>query len=491
LTAGTIYYLTARAVTSSQTGNYSFSVVTPFTKEGKGGSFEAAIINIPVNEVISGKINVPGKVDYYAFKAPVTGRYQIRTDGISNPTRFTLYNTNQTQINYYDNEYLVELKAGTTYYLTARNINSQQLGGYSFIIVTPHTHEGRGGSFETAIKNTSLNTVVSGEFNVPGKVDYYIFTAPETGDYVIKTDGTTLSTRFTLYSGNQAQINYYDNEYTANLTAGTSYYLTTRAVASNKTGAYSFVIVSPGNTSIIRPEQKPVPQPPVVAPLRPTPPAQVVKPFEPNGNGTGFDNAITLKFDETISGTFSTAGQVVYYAFTAPFTGRYQIKSDFGLSTRFTLYNSNQTQINYYDNEYLVELTAGTIYYLTTRAVNSNQTGDYSFIFTTPVTFNGNGGNFDMAVFIKTNEVISGDFNVPGKVDYFIFTPPVTGQYLIRTDGISSSTRFTLYNSNQTQINYYDNEYPAELTAGMIYYLTTRAINSGTTGEYNFIISHK
>ena len=261
MTAGTKYYLTVKAVTSAQTGNYSFSVVTPSVVGGKGGSFGTAITNMPLDEIISAKFNVPGKVDYYAFTAPVTGRYQIRTDGISNPTRFTLFNSNQTQINYYDNEYLVELTAGTMYYLTTKSVSYSQTGNYSFIVIIPRTEGGRGGSFGTAI-TAAVNEAIFGEFNVPGKVDYYSFTVSKAGNYKIKTYGVTIPTRFTLYNSSQSQINYYDNEYLVALTAGTTYYLTTKAVTSSLTNKYAFVIDSQEDM-VAKPEFKPTPEPPL------------------------------------------------------------------------------------------------------------------------------------------------------------------------------------------------------------------------------------
>jgi hypothetical protein len=44
--------------------------------------------------------------------------------------------------------------------------------------------------------------------------------------------------------------------------------------------------------------------------------------------GSSFANPINLLLNETVTGSFKTTGQIVYYSFTAPVTGRYQIKSD-------------------------------------------------------------------------------------------------------------------------------------------------------------------
>jgi len=361
-------------------------MVEPFEPNGSGAGFTNAI-TAKFDETITDSFDATGQIVYYAFAAPVTGRYQIKSSlGLS--TRFTLYNCNQTQINYYDNEYLVELTAGTIYYLATKAVTSSQTGSYSFSIVTPKTFEGNGGAFNTAV-SIPMDENISGEFNVPGKVDYFIFIAPLTGRYQIKS-GIGIPTRFTLFNSNQTQINYYDNEYIVELTAGTIYYLVTKSVSSSQTGNYTFTVTTPYT-------------------------------FERKGGS--YETAASIDMSGTISGIYNVPGKVDYYIFEASNTGSYKIKSTSGIPTRFSLYNSNRTQINYYDNEYTVNLTEGTVYYLTTKAVSSSQTGEYAFKIESP-----GAGISD----VKTDPAkIIGYYNIVGQR---LLKEPASGVYIVEYD---------------------------------------------------------
>ena len=422
------------------------NVIPAVTVSANGGSFADAIdINNSFNTRITGNIVNGGQTVYYTFTAPVTGRYQFRTDGVTNEIRFMMYGANQAQIGFSsDNERLVELTEGTTYYLTARLTSGSATGAYSFIAVTPHTVDGKGGSFDTPIP-ALMDTVIEGRINVPGKIDYYIFDAPVTGRYQIRTDGISEQIRFNLYRANRERIGYSsDNERLVELVAGTTYYLTAEDTTSRGTGEHSFIIVTP----------------------------HLYDGAYANRGGS-FDTPVPILADTLIEGNINVPGKVDYYIFTAAETGTYSART-FGLSmpVRFNFYEANRSRIGFSaDNERNVNLTAGVTYYFTAEGTSSTRTGEYSIVLKSPLNVpitrqepqeplfplpelphilelhptppaetvtpyqpGGSGSGFDDAITAPFDSIINATVNA-GQTFYYAFAAPVTGRYQFKTEG--------------------------------------------------------
>lgn len=104
-----------------------------------------------------------------------------------------------------------------------------------------------GSSFDSAIElyiqNFKPAFYGEGSISTSGEQDYYKFTVPQTGTYIIYTTGTT-DTIGTLYDSSRVQIAYNDDNDGTNfgmqyhLTAGKEYYIKVGAYSS-KTGSYS------------------------------------------------------------------------------------------------------------------------------------------------------------------------------------------------------------------------------------------------------------
>jgi len=487
LTAGQKYYVAIRAY-SSNTGAYTFGIVTPHAiTDDYGNSFGDAYgweLREGMIHTRSGTIETNGDWDYFWFTAPVTGNYSIYTTG-STDTIGYLYDSSQRQIAYNDNDtdrnfkITYNVTAGQKYYVAIR-ASGTTTGEYKFTIVVPHRitddyGNDFGDAYGWALREGMIHTR-SGTIETNGDWDYFWFTAPVTGSYSIYTTGST-DTMGYLYDSSQRQIAYNDDStdrnfrITHNLTAGQKYYVAIRAYGSN-TGAYVFGI---------------------------TVPYAIVDDY-----GNDFGNAYGWELREgaihTRGGTIETSGDWDYFWFTAPSTGSYSIYTTGSTDTMGYLYDSSQRQIAYNDNDtdrnfkITYNLTAGQKYYVAIRAAGTS-TGEYRFSIVVPYTITDDYGNdfnnaYGWALREGAIHTRSGTIETIGDWDYFWFTAPSTGSYSIYTTG-NTDTMGYLYDSSQRQLAYNDDSTDRNfritynLTAGQKYYVAIRAYGSNT-GAYTF-----
>ena len=101
-------------------------------------------------------------------------------------------------------------------------------------------------------------------------------------------------------------------------------------------------------------------------------------------NGSSFERAMTIEVGTVYDVEITTAGQYVYYSFTAPQTRSYTFSSGGDLDTFGYLNDSNRVEITYNDdhdgaNFSITEtLTAGEKYYLIVRLYSSEATGSFT-----------------------------------------------------------------------------------------------------------------
>ena len=107
------------------------------------------------------------------------------------------------------------------------------------------------------------------------------------------------------------------------------------------------------------------------------------------------------------------------------------------------------------------------------------------------------GNNFSSATYIQVGSTYSGNINYVGDVDYFRFTPTVSGNHIIETSG-STDTFGYLYNGSQTQLDFDDDDGDASnfmiswnLTANQTYYIQVRHYggNNYGTGAYGLRVT--
>ena len=95
-----------------------------------------------------------------------------------------------------------------------------------------------------------------------------------------------------------------------------------------------------------------------------------------------FEKAIQAEVGGSYTVTIDTAGEKIYYKFTATESKSYTIKSSGGLDTYGYLYDSSQSQLTYNDGstDFIItrSLTAGETYYVVVEMYSSSATGTFT-----------------------------------------------------------------------------------------------------------------
>ena len=98
--------------------------------------------------------------------------------------------------------------------------------------------------------------------------------------------------------------------------------------------------------------------------------------------GSSFEKAIQAEVGGSYTVTIDTAGEKVYYKFTATDSKSYTIKSSGGLDTYGYLYDSSQSQLTYNDGttDFTItrSLTAGETYYVVVKMYSSSAMGTFT-----------------------------------------------------------------------------------------------------------------
>lgn len=105
------------------------------------------------------------------------------------------------------------------------------------------------------------------------------------------------------------------------------------------------------------------------------------------------------------------------------------------------------------------------------------------------------GNTMSSATLIQVGSSYSGNINYGGDVDFFKFTPTVSGNYVIASSG-STDTYGYLYNSSGTQLAYNDDSNGTlnftiayNLTAYQTYYVQVKHFSSSGTGTYGLNVT--
>lgn len=105
------------------------------------------------------------------------------------------------------------------------------------------------------------------------------------------------------------------------------------------------------------------------------------------------------------------------------------------------------------------------------------------------------GNDFDHAYYIPNNVYFEGTIDFPGDIDYFIFSPDISGTYTITSTG-TTDTYGTLYNTDHSVLASNDDfaglganfQISYNLTAGQLYYFSVRHYNPNCTGDYGIYL---
>lgn len=351
--------------------------------------------------------------------------------------------------------------------------------------------------YPTTATTISLSSSGSGSrsasIDTGGNIDHYKITPSSSGNYTIYCE-SGIDTYGYLFDSSGTQLTSDDDSGTDSnfsmtyyLSASTTYYIRVKAYNTTTTGSYTVYVEKESSSSTT----------------------------DDHSNTSSGATTISMSSSGvgSVSGSIETSGDVDYFKFTVPSGkgGTYWIYTTGSLDTKGWLYDSSQTELNYNDdnttmggsNNFGIEhtLTASRTYYVKVGAYSTN-TGSYTLNIARQVV-DDYGDNASSAYTITlasagNTKTLSGSIEESADVDYFKFTPTISGTYKFYTSG-SLDTIGTLYNSSNTQLTTNDDDssnigsggrnfaFTYTLTANTTYYLKVGAY-SNNTGDYTLNI---
>lgn len=211
-----------------------------------------------------------------------------------------------------------------------------------------------GNSIDTAA-DIVLNSAISAKIDYKGDVDYFKFTASESGNYIFGTKGYT-DTYGYLYDSNGKELlrdrdsgEYINFQINAALKAGQTYFVRVSHQHYKESGAYSiFVLLEHGNS---------------------------------------IDNANNIVLNSEISAAINYERDVDYFKFTANKSDNYTFKTTGSTDVYGYLYDSSGTMLSRNDDDgegrnfqIIGALKAGETYYIKVEYSRGWSTGEYSII---------------------------------------------------------------------------------------------------------------
>ena len=102
-------------------------------------------------------------------------------------------------------------------------------------------------------------------------------------------------------------------------------------------------------------------------------------------DGSSFEKAYIITSGESLTAVIDTAGEYVYFKFTATESKTYTFQSSGSYDTYGYLYNSSQSQLSYNDDDgdgsnfkITRSMSAGETVYIAVRMYNNSTTGTFS-----------------------------------------------------------------------------------------------------------------
>ena len=345
-----------------------------------------------------------------------------------------------------------------------------------------HSNSRSGATFLT------LGSSRGGVLERGGDVDYFRFTAPSTGDFVITSTGAT-DVFGSLYSSGGALIVENDDSgvdrnfrISRRLSAGT-YYVRVRGYSTSTTGSYS---VRATQTSSVAPE--------IEITGRSSRVVQDGDTVASSTDGTHFGSSnvgssVVRSFTVRNRGnaTLSLSGSprvVIGGSGAASFSVTQQPSSSVGGGS------SSVFSIRFQP------VSGGTHHAMVSISNNDSNENPYNFAIAgvgNGAVNDDHGGSFTTATALGGNRQAQGQLNFGGDEDYFSFTVPQDAQYTIESKG-STDTYGYLYRSSRSLLIQDDDSgdglnfrFVRQLSPGT-YYIRVRGYSTATLGNYTLEI---
>lgn len=342
------------------------------------------------------------------------------------------------------------LSPDSTYVYQIKAINDELSSSYSSTRVRVYISLDNNDTFKTATP-IQENTLIQAEINPYGDSDYYSFTTTTSGRYRIIGSSYANVIGY-LYDGNKKLLayNYYrsnnDNKMEYLLESGLTYYVNVvpQDLDYSK-GAYSFVVAPLSS----------IPKEPTDLQARVVSSTEVELNWIDNSeNETGFIIERKMSSDYTWSNIGTLAVNTTTY-------------KDTGLSP---------------ENTYLYRV----------KAVNNAASSEYLQTTVRVYVSLDHNDTFEAATPIQENTLTQAEINPLGDVDYYKFTPAISGLYRIYSTGDTELDGY-LFDNNQVELknteNYSSLFIEQQLYEGQTYFIMVKYSNGYRTGAYNIAFS--
>lgn len=420
-------------------------------------------VSIPSTQTVT--ISSSGTSKWFRFTAPESKRYSIKAVSNNLDTHGFLYNSAGTLLsssndgrvmhNQKDTNISEILTAGNVYYVEVQLKSSTPTGTFSMYFYEDDCPDGTYNAVE--LEEVGVSTK-EGVINYSNDRDMYAFTPPVSGNYTICAQGDVSLVASLYNSSNRTLMTKGSastaSNFTYNLTAGTVYNIEVRGNSYTATGDYRLNVIYKGNVS-------------------------------------------SVSASSTSSVSISQAGGAKVLSFTPSTSGRYtMLARSNNLKTGALLFDSSgrwlassfQGRVLYangYDFNLCEVLTAGKTYYIGTRMLELDSTGNFSVdVYQDDCT---GGAYYPNPLSIGTT--LNGVINYSYDSDMYQVQPEFSGTYTF-TPG--QNMIGTLYNSSRTQLattGTSSTSFQYTLTAGQSYLFEIRHRQSSGTGNYQAKVS--
>ncbi|KNY25311.1 hypothetical protein [Pseudobacteroides cellulosolvens] len=456
--------------------NYDYSLIVKGPVADDYGNTIDTSAQIQVGKEIEGKANYYHDSDYFSFTPDKDGVYNFKPNLLNGFTNiWSISNSNGNIISsntFYPNSF--SLKKGELYYIEIiKDIYDSSLN-YSFFIEGPFEDD-FGDSIESS-KECQLNTPITIVPNYLGDNDYISFTASEDGLYQISIssdkNANNLCNLLSLYDSNGIEIypSRLDSKLYITLKEST-YFI--RILGNNYFDKYSLIISCPVNDNC----------------------------------GNTKESAQQVQLSADVEELSNSRDDIDFFSFICPNTGMYKLdfktSGIFNQSIRlplvFGIFDAlgNKVAVSFLESSAFFQLDKDKAYYLSIS--NNNTTNfyafDYSFVITGPI-YDDHGNTKELSSEMLLNNKVSAEINYPTDLDYFKFTPSISGTYYLDylpidklytasnlgiTDSIGNSIYPQVEYSNGSKVSF-------TLSKDNTYYIYLSSGSSSDLASYSFIL---
>ncbi|NLL05589.1 MAG: hypothetical protein GX270_07340 [Clostridiaceae bacterium] len=472
LSANKKYYIKVNSYNSSEMPKYEIKVALSDVTDDYGDDIDAAA-ELSENNEISGNMDAVFDNDFFKFVLDKTAPFNISCETKAPINVFLLDGTGKeiTSVSRTSSPYNVNFarvfEEGMTYYVKlCYGSNSSSSARYPYTIKVTSLLDDHGNTIENAT-DIGLDKEIIGQIDYVGDYDYFAFTPAKHASYGISIGVSGGSIYGRVYNSEGTSL--YSNTITDSAKKG----FIGMSLAANKT--YYIAIEQNNNLAAYN--------------------FSISEMMDDHGNS--LESATNISVGDEVAGSIKSAGDEDFFSVKIPTSGEYRFETRGNTDTEGYIYDEDGNELFYDDasgDNYNFRIDqsfeGGKTYYVKVKHKNINGTGDYGIRITE--LYDDIGNSIQFSEVLKLNEEKSGTINYERDVDYFAFTPSLSGSYRIETTGTtdtngiiykSDGVKFAevINNISTTNLNLFAN---IGLDANTTYYICVKANSVTGLGGY-------